>query len=100
MSRPRPTARYIDRSHASLAMEILAESTRNPEIANLIRQSDKEVFQSFQNLLGGETPEVKSRCEILASLLEGLSIRALRNPDLESLDREMLKRIVRNILTD
>jgi AcrR family transcriptional regulator len=94
------TSRYIDHSHASLAMEILAESARNPEVASLVQQSDEEVFQSFHNLLGGGTPEVKSRCEILAALLEGLSIRALRNPNLEtSLDKEMLQRVVRHVLT-
>ncbi|WP_187394867.1 hypothetical protein [Zoogloea oleivorans] len=70
----RSTSRYIDHSHASLAMEILAESARNPEVASLIQQSDEEVFQSFHNLLGGGTPEVKSRCEILAALLEGFSM--------------------------
>lgn len=94
-------SRYIDHSHASLAMEILAESARNPEVANLIQQSDKAVFQSFHNLLGGGTPEVTSRCEILAALLEGLSTRALRNPDLEAnLDKEMLQRVIRHILVE
>lgn len=95
----RSASRYIDHGNASLAMEILAESARNPEVANLIQKSDAEVFESFHNLLGGGTPEVKSRCEILAALLEGLSIRALRNPNLDTtLDREMLRRVVRYVV--
>ena len=97
----RSASRYIDHGNASLAMEILAESARNPEVANLIQKSDEEVFQAFYNLFGGGSPAVKSRCEILAALLEGLSIRALRNPNLDvTLDREMLRRVVRYVITN
>lgn len=96
---PRGAARYMDSSRAALAMEILSESTRNPEVASLIQENDVEVRDAIHELLGGASPEVQSRCEIVAALLEGLSARTLRNPKLATtLDQSMLQRVVRFVL--
>ncbi|HEY8331773.1 MAG TPA: TetR/AcrR family transcriptional regulator [Pseudomonas sp.] len=97
---PRSAASYMENGHAALTMEILAECSRNPEVASLIQRNDLEVRSAFHELLGGSTPEVQSRCEIVAALLEGLSARALRNPRLAaSLDQAMLERVVRFALS-
>jgi len=97
---PKSAARHMDVGNAALTMEILAEAARNPTVAALIQQRDKEVSKSFRDLLGGNSPEVESRCEIVAALLEGLGARVLRNPELgTALDLEMLQRVVRYVLT-
>lgn len=96
---PQAAARYMDRGRASLMMDILAEATRNPEIAGLVQRADDEVRQAFYGLLGDASPETQSRCEIIAALLDGLAARALRNPALaDTLDQKMLQRVVRNLL--
>lgn len=56
----------MERDHAGLAMEILAESVRNPEIAKLIAESDTGVRRSLEDLLGERTPETMSRYALLA----------------------------------
>ncbi|MCE4369611.1 TetR/AcrR family transcriptional regulator [Xanthomonas hortorum pv. hederae] len=93
-------ARNTDNCHVSLLMDILAEASRNSEIAQVIQRSDRELREEVYQFIGGDTPEAKSRYEILGALLEGLSIRVLRNPDLDAvLDQEMLRRVVRYVLT-
>lgn len=92
--------RYLDRENAVLNMEILAEVARNPSIADLVERHDQEIFQEFYALLGNNSPETVSRCEIVSALLEGLSVRAVRNPHLnDTLDREMVRNIIRHIIT-
>jgi AcrR family transcriptional regulator len=92
--------RYLDRENAVLNMEILAEVARNPSIADLVERHDQEVFQEFYALLGNNSPETVSRCEIVSALLEGLSVRAVRNPHLnDTLDRERVRNIIRHIIT-
>jgi len=91
---------YLDKGNAALKMEILAEMARNPSIASLVERYDQEVFQEFYALLGSDSPEAKSRCEIASALLEGLSVRALRNPHLHDiLDQEMVRNAIRYVLT-
>ncbi|MBK0052718.1 TetR/AcrR family transcriptional regulator [Stenotrophomonas sp. S39] len=96
----RTAGRYMEREHAGLAMEILAESVRNPEIAKLIEESDADVRRSFERLLGERTPEIVSRCALVASLLDGLSVRSIRHPGVAGeIDRLMLAKVMRFILT-
>lgn len=98
---PKCAERYMARSNASLTIEILAEATRNSKVASLIEENDKSVSESFYELFGGRSPAIESSCEIVAALFEGLSARALRNPESKQrIDMSMLKRAVRHILTD
>lgn len=91
--------RYMDGGHAALMLEILAEAARNVEVAGLIRGDDEEVREIFYGLFGGWTPEIASRGELLGALLDGLLVRAVRNPDLGSnIDRNMLRHVIRQIL--
>ncbi|WP_213993056.1 TetR/AcrR family transcriptional regulator [Sodalis sp. dw_96] len=92
--------RYLDRENAALKMEILAEGARNPVVADLIEHYDNEVFQEFYKVIGSNSSETISRCEIVSALMEGLSVRAVRNPRLgETLDREMVRKVIRTIMT-
>lgn len=91
--------RYMDGGHAALMLEILAEAARNVEVARLIRGDDEEVREIFYGLFGGRTPEIASQGELLGALLDGLLVRAVRNPDLGSnIDRKMLRHVIRQIL--
>ena len=83
-----------------MAVEILAESGRNPEIAQVIRESDGDVRRSFEGLLGGRTPGIVSGCALVASLLDGVSVRSIRHPGVAGeIDRLMLAKVMRFILT-
>lgn len=84
----------------SLTMEILAEATRNPEIAGMLQAYDQQARQVITSRLGDDLPDAASRGEILSALLDGLAIRALRNPDLaRTLDRDVLRAVMASVLT-
>jgi TetR/AcrR family transcriptional repressor of uid operon len=94
------TVNYMDSDRAALKMEVLAEAARNPQIASLVQSSDAEIRGAFKALLDGEAQEIMSRTEILSALVEGLSSRVLLNPKVDTmLDQEMLRRVVRFVLT-
>lgn len=83
----------------SLTMEILAEATRNPEIADMLHAFDQQARQVIVSRLGDDSPDAASRGEILSALVDGLAIRATRNPDLaRTLDRDMLRKVVTSVL--
>lgn len=83
----------------SLTMEILAESTRNPEIADMLQAFDQQARQVIVSRLGDDSPDAASRGEIFSALFDGLAIRALRNPDLaRTLDRDMLRKVMTSVL--
>lgn len=91
---------YLDRSNAALMMEILAEASRNPEIAKIVENNDKNIREAFYQLLGDTSVRAQARCEIIAALVEGLSARTLRNPHAtDILDRDMLRQVVAFMLT-
>nr|WP_162300376.1 TetR/AcrR family transcriptional regulator [Corticimicrobacter populi] len=80
-----------DPARASLMMEILAEAARNPEIAAELQRSDTELQATLLKLRGDDSPRARSRQELIAALMEGLSVRALRNRTLaENIDPDML----------
>lgn len=84
----------------SLTMEVMAEATRNPEIAAMLQAFDQQARQVIESRLGSDSPEAASRGEILSALFDGLAIRALRNPDLaRTLDRGMLRAVITSVLT-
>ena len=86
-------------SNASLTMEILAEATRNPEILEMLRALDDEARQRVVAVFEDTTPGAASRRELLAALVEGLSVRRLRNPELaRTLDRDVLREVLRAVV--
>lgn len=96
----RGVAWHNDTSRASLTMEILAEAARNPEIARVVQRNDADVRELLFALFQDRSPHIQSRLEIVGALMAGLSVRALRNPQLsEDLDLDMLRSVVRHLLT-
>ncbi|WP_210014380.1 TetR/AcrR family transcriptional regulator [Pseudomonas palmensis] len=97
---PKCADRYMDFNHAALAVEILAEASRNPKVSKLIQEHDNAMSQSFNDLFGADASDIRSRCEIIAALFEGLSSRALRNAEARTvISRDMLQKIVHLVLT-
>lgn len=92
-------AQDAEDSNASLTMEILAEATRNPEILDMLRAFDDEARQRVVAVFEDTTPGAAARRELLAALVEGLSVRRLRNPELaRTLDRDVLRDVLRAVV--
>lgn len=93
------TDRRLDRDHASLQLEIVAEASRNPKIADMVQRADTTVRRRLIELVRaaarGPVDEVDltARAELLLALFEGLMIRTLRQPEI---DRPALKRGLRD----
>ncbi|CAM5202026.1 HTH-type transcriptional regulator BetI [Castellaniella denitrificans] len=91
---------HKDISYASLNMEILAEAARNPKIADIVHRNNANLHEALSELFEDKGPKNRARLEICAALMEGISIRALRNPSLdEDLDLDMLRETIRYVLT-
>ena len=74
-----------------LPLEIYAEASRNPKIAQLVQQADQHSRAQFVAILkaGRETRGLTvddalldSRCDIIIAIFEGLPLRALHHPSL------------------
>ncbi|GAA5786241.1 TetR/AcrR family transcriptional regulator [Chitiniphilus shinanonensis] len=80
----------MDTGKTALMVEVLAEASRNPRVAELTQLSDQTPLKLLCELIAEgreERPalpeeEIRARAEVIAALFEGLQIRALRNPDL------------------
>ncbi|ELI8126394.1 TetR/AcrR family transcriptional regulator [Yersinia enterocolitica] len=93
-------ALHKDISYASLTMEILAEASRNPKIADIVHRNNANLHDALLELFEDKGRKNRARLEICAALMEGISIRALRNPKLdEDLDLAMLREVMRYVLT-
>ena len=74
-----------------LPLEIHAEASRNPRIAQLIQQADQHARSQFiailkkgreQRGLVAEDALLDSRCDVFIAVFEGLHLRALHHPSL------------------
>lgn len=79
-----------DLDHAALEIEILAEATRNPQVAAMVQAADAAMHEQVQRLMRqarlacGLSGEVDpAAIEIVRALFEGLAVRAINNPDLD-----------------
>lgn len=103
--------RLADIERARLTLEILTEAARNPEIARVVQRSSRMLREKFLRLLSGlaedmplpDPPDAEliAKVELLGALLEGLTVRRVRDPqlDLEIVGRHM-RRVVRQMLGD
>ena len=93
---------------ASLRLEIVAESVRNPAIARVVQAADRccmssliETMRIARESMGRKDDEdtLAAMAEVIASMGEGLTIRIFRNPNV---DRErmatMIQRVMRQII--
>ncbi len=89
-----------------LFLEMSAEATRDPEIAQAVRQFDDTILSEFTDWLS-RSPEnngfglpqdiAAERALGLMCLIEGLKVRKARNPDM---DRALLKKAIDASLTN
>ena len=90
--------------NAALMLELTAESTRDPKLAEVVRAKDQMMNKAFtQAVLRGAracdvelTPAVAhGRAVILQCLVEGLASRAVRDPDLR---RQVLAPVLEKVI--
>lgn len=99
-------AEQVDPNAAALRLEIVAEATRNPGIAKMVRSADRRSLEGLAGtirsarLAAGRTDsegDIATMAEVIAAMFEGLQIRAVRNPDL---DVERATALYRHLLQD
>lgn len=78
--------------NAALFLEMSSEASRNPDIATALAAADRTSGADFRGWLqqraraGGAEPddrEIRVRALALGCLIEGLAVRAVREPDIE-----------------
>jgi AcrR family transcriptional regulator len=97
-----------DRAPAALSLEILAEATRNAEIATLLEEADRRSRSSTLELLEALEPlkpltakEKAARVTVLYALFDGLIVRSLVDPTLNrAATSKVIQRVVRMLLQD
>lgn len=85
-------AEQLDPQTAGLKLEIVAEASRNPRVAEIVRNADATSRQSLGETIrivrqraGHQDDEasIAGMIEVLATLFEGLLLRTLRHPQLD-----------------
>lgn len=95
---PEAVGKCFDLGRAALTLEVLAEASRNPKVAAILRAADEQERVYAQAMLDrGRRPEwtdaeFQARCEVVGLLFDGMIIRAVNHPDT---DRESLTRVLR-----
>ena len=90
----------LDPAYAALQLEMLSEAARNDKVATLLRHADDSMRAQLKLLLAGPQgslrtlpdAEVDARIELLASVYNGLLVRAVLHPQL---DRQQLLQALR-----
>ncbi len=95
----------LDNGGSALMLEVIAEAARNPKVADMVHRSDAIARAKLAETIAKAkdcdpaSPELKAEVEVLIAMFEGLSTRAICNPDL---DREavvkVMRRMIRHIL--
>jgi AcrR family transcriptional regulator len=102
---------HTDEGESALQLEILAESSRNPEVAKLTRAKDevgrnllRETIENGRRQRGLPPlpqEEIDARVDVMIALFEGLNCRGVSHPDL---NREamssVLGKVLRQLLED
>ncbi len=95
----------LDNAGSALMLEVITEAGRNPKVAEMVHRSDAiaraklaETMAKAKNC-DPASPELLAEVEVLIAMFEGLSTRAICNPDL---DRDtvvkVMRRMIRHIL--
>jgi AcrR family transcriptional regulator len=90
----------LNPAYAALQLEMLSEAARNDKVATLLRHADETMRAQLKLLLAGPQGslrtlpdfEVDARIELLASVYNGLLVRAVLHPQL---DRQQLLQALR-----
>jgi AcrR family transcriptional regulator len=100
-SKPQPDMRMVN---AALFLETSAEATRDEQIAQALRQADELCCAEFRAYLArpvaegglGMSPELAHRRSLVfLCLIEGLTVRAARDPEL---DLDLLRRALAEVM--
>ncbi|WP_286235425.1 TetR/AcrR family transcriptional regulator [Thalassotalea sediminis] len=83
--------RHTDTECKALSLEMLSEAARNEKIANLLQQADTQSRDRMRNLLVGERGslkasterEINARIEVMFSMIGGLLLRRILNPNID-----------------
>ena len=81
----------LDRRETALMVEVLAEAARNPEVAAVLQASDTVLRTRMREILrkaarpGGHLSdeELEGQVEAIFALFQGVSVRAIRHPDMD-----------------
>ncbi|WOI52505.1 TetR/AcrR family transcriptional regulator [Parvularcula sp. LCG005] len=74
-----------DAFHSLLTLEILAEAARNPSVREIVADVDRKFRRGMADMLEDRLglEDALMRVEAVSALFSGLTIRAIRNPDLD-----------------
>ena len=100
-------ARMAETTDPGLMLEIMAEASRNPVVAEIVRGTEATIRRSFEELLaagqrqGTINPDydVGPLCRLLFAVVDGLTLRRAVSPDLDAdavttLHQELLRRFL------
>jgi TetR/AcrR family transcriptional repressor of uid operon len=95
----------LDNPGTDLMLEVMAEASRNPKVAEMVHRSDATARAKLAETVAKAkncdpaSPQLAAEVEVMIALFEGLSTRAICNPDL---DRDavagVMRRMIRHIL--
>jgi AcrR family transcriptional regulator len=95
----------VEGKNAALFLEIVAQAARDPKLAAQLEASDKKMRRRIRELVlkgrenAGAAPiperQLDAELEIIGALFEGLSIRTIRNPNL---DHDVMLDVLRNTM--
>ena len=95
----------LDVDRTAIMLEVTAEASRNPKVASMVRDMDGALRRHLRSMLerayGPQLTEteIDGRIEVMFALFQGVTIRAIRNPDLDRASMiASMKRAVRAIL--
>ena len=96
----------LDPHAAGLKLEIVAEASRNPTIAEIVRAADsrrsaglEETLKALRQAhgLADDPATISTIAEVIAAMFEGLMVRAIRNP---AADRQLIARKFQQVVRD
>lgn len=87
---PEVVSRGTNPANTALTLELAAEASRNPAVAQIIQRMDKGITDRFVRLIedvgmppGLSSADVLNRVDFIALMINGLPLRAQMNPDLD-----------------
>ncbi len=98
--------RNLDSGEAGLKLEILAESSRNPEVAAVVQNAGKRCNENISEIvrlaraakgLSSDDATISTIVDILGTMFEGVLARGVRSPDL---DAERFTRAFQSVVRD
>jgi TetR/AcrR family transcriptional regulator, repressor for uid operon len=87
---PEVVTRGTNPANTALTLELAAEASRNPAVAQIIQRMDKGITDRFVRLIEDvgmpaclSSADVLNRVDFIALMINGLPLRAQMNPDLD-----------------